>query len=340
MFMNICGNHNVPNILVSEILTFLKKTVLPEDNIAPSNMYEAKKLISNLGMNYESIHACPDGHVLFRGEHAESLSCPQCGKHRYRNVGVSKVPAKVLRHFPIIPRLQRMYKCKSISEMMTWTADNKSLDGLQRHIGDSKHWYEIDEKYPEFAMERRNVRLGLSLDGVNPFGDKNNTYSCWPVTLLNYNLPPWMTTKRFFLMMGLLIPGPESALASNIDVYLAPLVDELKLLWQGVPTHDVVQREGMANQFQLRAMLMLTVADYPAHGMISGQVTKGYVACTRCGPYVTSQRSAALHSIKYQGHRRWLDRVDHYRHIPSQYRHFNNMPELWGPPPWSRALRS
>lgn len=29
MFLNICGNHNVPNVFVSEMLAFLRTTVLP-----------------------------------------------------------------------------------------------------------------------------------------------------------------------------------------------------------------------------------------------------------------------------------------------------------------------
>jgi hypothetical protein len=43
--------------------------------------------------------------------------------------------------------------------------------------------------------------------------------------------------KKFFIMIVLLIPGPESALMKNIDVWLAPLQEELKQLWEvGVPT--------------------------------------------------------------------------------------------------------
>lgn len=333
MFLNICGNHNVPNNCVSELLTFLHKSVLPESNVVPKNMYEARRLMSKLGLNYNSIHACPDGHVLFRGEYADCLACPQCGKHRYRNLGKSTQPTKVLRHFPLIPRLQRMYRCSAISEMMTWTSENKSSDGLQRHIGDSPHWKFIDEKWPEFAADPRNVRLGLSLDGFNPFGDKNNVYSCWPVTLLNYNLPPWMTTKRFFVILGLLIPGPTSAHSGNIDVWLAPLVEELKILWErGILTYDVIQRLGLPNPFNLKGQCILTSADYPAHGMISGQVYSGYLGCTGCGPNVTSEYSKALRSVKFQGHRRYLPANHPYRQRHSHISLFNKKPERRSPP--------
>ena len=243
-------------------------------------------------------------------------------------MGKSTQPVKVLRHFPLIPRLQRLYRIPSISKMMTWTADNKSEDGLQRHIGDSHHWRFIDEKWPDFGAENRNVRFGLSLDGVNPFGDKNNNYSCWPVTLLNYNLPPWMTTKRFFVLLSLLIPGPESAMSANIDVFLAPAVEEWATLWSpGVLTHDSMRGSGRQSPFTLRAMCVLSIADYPAHGMIAGQVVRGYKGCTRCGPDVDATWSGPLKKIIYQGHRRYLP-LDHpFRHRPSQIAHFNNKRE-------------
>lgn len=333
MFLNISGNHNVPNVFVSEMLAFLHKSVLPQGNLVPKNMYEAKRLISSLGLNYDTIHACPDGHVLFRKEHSNKATCPVCGKHRYLDHGKSKQPAKVLRHFPIIPRLQRMFRSRAISELMRWTSENKSTDGQQRHIGDSKQWKGVDVMYTEFAKEARNVRLGLSLDGVNPFGEKHNTYSCWPVTLLNYNLPPWLTTKRFFVMLALLIPGPDSVVAAHIDVFLAPLVEELRMLWlTGVLTYDVLQRMGEANPFVLRAIMLLTIADYPAHSMIAGQVGKGYLGCTRCGPQVTSHYSKSLKCMKYLGHRRFLPSSHPYRTRANLIPLFDGRKETRGPP--------
>jgi hypothetical protein len=65
----------------------------------------------------------------------------------------------------------------------------------------------------------------MALDGVNPFSNQSLSHSTWPVVLLNYNLPPWLVTKRFFLILVLLIPGKDSVTADNIDVYLAPLIE-------------------------------------------------------------------------------------------------------------------
>ncbi|GJZ77768.1 cytochrome P450 [Tanacetum coccineum] len=43
-------------------------------------------------------------------------------------------------------------------------------DGKLRHVTDSPQWRKIDNKFPEFSKEIRNVLFGLSSDGINPFG--------------------------------------------------------------------------------------------------------------------------------------------------------------------------
>jgi hypothetical protein len=41
--------------------------------------------------------------------------------------------------------------------------------------------------------------------------------------ILNYNLPPLLTTKNLFFTFALLILEKEYVKNSNIDVYMAPL---------------------------------------------------------------------------------------------------------------------
>lgn len=103
---------------------------------------------------------------------------------------------------------------------MKWHASGRSRDGLCRHPVDSLAWSHIDSTWPDFASENRNVRLGLAIDGVNPYTSLGSQWSTWPVMIVNYNLPPWLATKKFFLMLSLLIPGPKQVKAENIDVYL------------------------------------------------------------------------------------------------------------------------
>ncbi|CAL8073350.1 unnamed protein product [Prunus armeniaca] len=57
----------------------------------------------------------------------------------------------------------------------------------------------------------------------------------------------------------------------SIDVYLRPLVDELKDLWtNGVRTYD----KATGKMFTLRAAVMWTVNDFPTYAMVSEWSTK------------------------------------------------------------------
>ena len=78
---------------------------------------------------------------------------------------------------------------------MTWHAKNPAKEGELRHPSDGEAWKYFDLKHPEFAVDPRNVRLGLSTDGFNPFGHSSVPYSCWPVIVTPYNLPPEMCMK-------------------------------------------------------------------------------------------------------------------------------------------------
>jgi hypothetical protein len=147
-----------------------------------------------------------------RGELEDRDTCPKpgCGLSRWIP-GSTTVPAKVLRHFPLIPRLKRMFRSPAISKLLKWASENKTGTDEMKSVVDSPAWNHIDTDIDtEFAIERRHLRMGVSLDGVNPFSMQRSTHSTWPVMVLLYNLPPWLVTKKFFVSLSLLISGKES----------------------------------------------------------------------------------------------------------------------------------
>ena len=44
------------------------KEILPTTNEIPTSMYDTKKILRALGMNYGKIHACPNDCCLYRKE--------------------------------------------------------------------------------------------------------------------------------------------------------------------------------------------------------------------------------------------------------------------------------
>ncbi|GKB94841.1 hypothetical protein Tco_0980978 [Tanacetum coccineum] len=198
----------------------------------PLSYYALKKTFKTIELGYESIHAYVNDCFLFRGDNNKDVHlCPVCKMSRWKdsNTPRKKVPKKVLRYFSIIPRLQRLYKSIHTTKEMTWHATGKCTEpSKMQHPVDGRAWKNFDTKYLNFAKEPRNVRLGLAADGFNPFGNLSQTYSMWPVILTTYDLPPWLCMKESSFMLTLLISGPKSP-GNDIDVYLRPLIDDLKV---------------------------------------------------------------------------------------------------------------
>ena len=319
LILNCCKTHGVSNMFMNELLMLLSMSILPVGNCLPKTEYEASKMLRKLGLAYKMIHACPRGCCLFKGDLEELEKCPVCEADRYRMSGRSRVPTLILRHFPLIPQLQRMFSSRKLSKLNVWHHFNKSIDGKMRHTADSPQWSFVHtELEPEagnemFGRDPRDIHLGLAVDGMNPHSEKRSTQSLTPVIAFNYNLPPWLVTKKYFVMLCLLIPTKLRLTGLNFDVFIQPLVDELQQLWsrRGVLTRDARATMGMA-QFNLRAVLMWTLHDFPAYGLLSGLTTAGFKGCPVCGPHTTSRRSKILRKNVYCNcHRRYLP-PDHY----------------------------
>ncbi|KAM3325262.1 hypothetical protein P3S67_000387 [Capsicum chacoense] len=92
-----------------ELLNFFKD-VLPEDSSVPKSFYDSKKVLSDLGLGYTKIDACKSNCILYWKNYDNFQSFPKCGDSRWKSEEHKgkKVAHKVLRHFPIKPRLQRL----------------------------------------------------------------------------------------------------------------------------------------------------------------------------------------------------------------------------------------
>ncbi|KAG8478881.1 hypothetical protein CXB51_028726 [Gossypium anomalum] len=114
---------------------------------------------------------------------------------------LGKKPVKILLYFPLIPRLQRLFMLSKTVESMRWHHDERTDDGLLRHPVDSLAWKLFDNKFPSFASDPRNVRLGLAVDGFNPFKIMSTSYSTWPAGAETYDV---FRKEKFHLRAALL----------------------------------------------------------------------------------------------------------------------------------------
>ena len=96
-----------------------KDKVLPGDNLFPGSCKEAKKMLKIMGVGYISYHAYTNYCILYRGEYANKEICPKCEHGRYQEYKIKAKahgpPHKILRHIPMIPRIQRLFRCKELA---------------------------------------------------------------------------------------------------------------------------------------------------------------------------------------------------------------------------------
>ncbi|GKC42991.1 transposon, En/Spm-like protein [Tanacetum coccineum] len=179
------------------------------------------------------------------------------------------------------------------------------------------------------AKDIRWHNMGLTKDGklrhpADGLAWKAFDARTWPVVLIPYNLPPWICMKQQSLILSSIIPGGKAP-GDDIDIYLIPLIKELKLLWKGVDAYNAFSKQ----RFKLRASLLWTVNDFPAYANLSGWSTKGRVACPVCTSSTHSTWLKHGRKFCYMGHRRWLEPNHNYR---SQMDRFDGTIETEGPP--------
>jgi hypothetical protein len=123
-----------------------------------------------------------------------------CGRSKYVKVinkdeafVTTKVTIKQLHYIPIMPMLKRLFLYEETTHLMRWHKEGicgSEDPDIISHPLDAEAWHALDHFDPEFANDPRSVRLGLSTDGFQPYSSDSTRYSCWPVFMMSYNLPP------------------------------------------------------------------------------------------------------------------------------------------------------
>uniref|UniRef100_A0A8R7Q847 DUF4218 domain-containing protein n=1 Tax=Triticum urartu TaxID=4572 RepID=A0A8R7Q847_TRIUA len=256
-----------------DVLQIIHELMPPGANLS-KDFYQSKKLLEGLGMPYVKIDVCKNNCMLYYKDNEHKDKCDICGTSRYEE-GQNKVPHKVLRYLPLKDRLQRLYAHEETTKHMQ--SHSRSNSGKMVHPIDGEAWQGFDKDFPEFAEDRRNVRLVIAGDGFTPYKLNVAPYTCWPIFVAPLNLPPGILLKPEYIFLSLVIPGPEHP-GKNLSVLMQPLADELMQLWTGVETWDAYHKVN----FPMKAAFLWPVHDFPAFGMFAGWSTHGKLACPEC----------------------------------------------------------
>ncbi|XP_019156907.1 PREDICTED: uncharacterized protein LOC109153494 [Ipomoea nil] len=176
-------------------------------------------------------------------EYKDLHVCPKCGSSRYKRKNVGDEPKNKKG-----PPAKVLWYLPVIPRFKRMFANPRDAKNLQWHAIGRKDDGKL--RHPADSPQWRNI------DRRCPkFGTENRS-----------------------LRLGLCTDGMNPH-GNDIDVYLAPLIEDLKLLWnEGVSVYDAYTRESIT----LRAMIFCTINDFPAYGNLSGYTNKGAKACPIC----------------------------------------------------------
>jgi hypothetical protein len=228
--------------------------------LVSKDLYQPKKIVVGLGMNYKKIIVCEKNCMLFWKEYKDDAECMHYSRSRYVKVvnedGASvttKVAVKQVCYMSVTPRLKRLYLSEETEKQMRWHKEGKrdSEDpDIMSHPDDSEAWEALNCFDPEFARGSRSVHLGLSTDGFQRHNEASSPYSCWPIFIVPYNLPPNKCMKHDFIFLTLVIPGPKES-KKQLNIFLCPLMEEMKELWQGVDDEDITTSDTTTPSIEL-----------------------------------------------------------------------------------------
>jgi hypothetical protein len=121
--MRMKSKYNFLNQCYNNIMKFIID-LIPVKHHMLKDMYQSKKIVANLRMDYKKIGTYEKNCMLFWKEHKDNTKCMHCGRSRYVKVinedGASvttKVVVKKLHYMPINPRLKQFIPIRRNSKI-------------------------------------------------------------------------------------------------------------------------------------------------------------------------------------------------------------------------------
>jgi hypothetical protein len=83
--MGMKSKYNFSNQCYNDIIKLIIDLIPVKHNM-PKDLYKSKKIVANLGMNYEKTDVCERNCMLFWKEHKDSTEYMHCSRSRYVKV--------------------------------------------------------------------------------------------------------------------------------------------------------------------------------------------------------------------------------------------------------------
>lgn len=299
---------NIPETAIESLIKFIK-LVLDEiggNNFGgfPDSLYLARKELG-LKDRFHIFVPCPKCHKLYRKQDVENfqrygspsvMNCchvefPNSTRLRSR---ICNTPLSQIVNMNIQPKLEfpfasirqqlaTLYNRSGFESSLRHWTNRSEFDNILTDIYDGKVWKNFkqtnDDNSPNFFRNEvadSHLGLMLNLDWFQPY--KSTIHSTGVIYASICNLPRDIRFKRENLLILGLLPGPDEVSLHKINHYLAPMIDELETLWNGVTINRTFE---CRNGKTIRAALILVSCDIPAARKICGHVS-ALVSCHRC----------------------------------------------------------
>ena len=249
----------------------------------PSHTYHMLlQEISKLAHVEQEIYdCCINSCCAYTGDLGPLEQCPHCKEVRFDKW---KRPRQQFRYTPLTPRLQSLFLNQKLADTMDYRANYDLSSSNISDVFDSQHYRSllsqqvVVNNVPQghrFFSERRDIALGYMTDGFQIFKrQRKGGATCWPIIMINFNLPPDVRVHLPNIIPLGIIPGPKAPIDFNSFEY--PFVSECQKLAVGVPTLDARGD----SVFDLHAYPLSVMGDMPA--MKHCMCFKGHNAIVPC----------------------------------------------------------
>jgi hypothetical protein len=311
--MSFRRRFNIPETATESLIQFIKLLLkeIGGSNFDefPGTLYLTRKFLG-LEHQHHSFVPCPNCHKLYNKKdveefrHNENPAVMKCNHVEFPNSTARRLrqcqtplseklpllndriiirPEKIFPFASIRKQLESMYCRPGFEKKLRHWSERKQFDNILTDIYDGQVWMNFKETIGEnspkfFRPEVADSHLGLmlNLDWFQPYDGVS--HSTGVIYAAICNLPRELRFKRENMIILGLLPGPNEVSLHKINHYLAPIVNELELLWNGVTLNRTFEYQEAR---EIRAALILVSCDIPAARKICGHIS-ALSACYKC----------------------------------------------------------
>lgn len=150
-------------------------------------------------------------------------------------------------------------------------------NGVMEDVYDGKIWKEfINYNGKPFLADLLSFGMMINVDWFQPY--KHVKYSVGAIYLTILNFPRHLRNKTNNIILLGIMPGPHES-SYNINSYITPLVEELKVFWHGKEMNVC----GFSSKQVVKCALLCAACDLPAGRKLCGFLSyNARFGCTKC----------------------------------------------------------